>query len=188
MFGLKFKSINNHKLKTKPTMSNSTYIIDDKLLVSGGQRFLNYLLDNIFVLALIFLLAVFLAFFGTLLGLTGLVNWMNNIGDLEGRFLFVVFTIIYYTVTEGLFGRSLAKLITGTIVVDENGVKPDFGTIVKRSLCRIIPFDGLSFLGSSARGWHDSLSDTYVVNKKALEEEVKIFHEFNLIGVQELQA
>lgn len=169
-------------------MSNSTYIIDDKLLVSGGQRFLNYLLDNIFVLALIFLLAVFLAFFGTLLGFNGIVIWLDNIGDLAGRVLFVVFTIIYYTVTEGLFGRSLAKLITGTIVVDENGEKPDFGTILKRSLCRIIPFDALSFLGSSGRGWHDSISDTYVVNKKALDEEVKIFHEFKLIGVQEIEA
>ncbi|WP_264536096.1 RDD family protein [Flavobacterium sp. N1736] len=169
-------------------MSNSTYILDDKLLVSGGQRFLNYLLDNVFVLALIFLLAVFLAFFGTLLGFDGLISWMDNIGDLEGRILFVVFTIIYYTVTEGLFGRSLAKLITGTIVVDENGEKPDFGTILKRSLCRIIPFDGLSFLGSSGRGWHDTMSDTYVVNKKALDEEVKTFHEFKLIGVQEIEA
>lgn len=169
-------------------MSNSTYILDDKLLVSGGQRFLNYLLDNIFVLALIFLLAAFLGFFASLLGLNGLVNWMGNIGDLEGRILFILFTIIYYTVTEGLFGRSLAKLITGTIVVDENGEKPDFGTILKRSLCRIIPFDGLSFLGSSGRGWHDSMSDTYVVNKKALDEEVKIFHEFNLIGVQEIES
>ncbi|QSB26898.1 RDD family protein [Flavobacterium sp. CLA17] len=169
-------------------MSNATYILDDKLLVSGGQRFLNYLLDNIFILALLFLLAAFLGFFGALLGLNGFVNRMGNIGDLEGRILFILFTIIYYTVTEGLFGRSLAKLITGTIVVDENGEKPDFGTILKRSLCRIIPFDGLSFLGSSGRGWHDSMSDTYVVNKKALDEEVKIFHEFNLIGVQEIEA
>jgi uncharacterized RDD family membrane protein YckC len=169
-------------------MSNSTYIIDDKLLVSGGQRFLNYLLDNVFILALIFLLAAFLGFFGALLGFDGLVNWMGNIGDLEGRLLFILFTIIYYTVTEGFFGRSLAKLVTGTIVVDENGEKPDFGTIFKRSLCRIIPFEGLSFLGSSGRGWHDSMSDTYVVNKKALDEEVKIFHEFNLIGVQETES
>ncbi|MCD0463920.1 RDD family protein [Flavobacterium sp. ENC] len=169
-------------------MSNSTYILDDKLLVSGGQRFLNYLLDTIFILAFIFLLAIFLGFLGALLGLNGLANWMDNIGDLEGRILFILFTIIYYTVTEGFFGRSLAKLITGTIVVDENGEKPDFGTIFKRSLCRVIPFDGLSFLRSSGRGWHDSMSDTYVVNKKALDEEVKIFHEFNLIGVQETES
>lgn len=165
-------------------MSNSTYIIDDKLLVSSGQRFLNYLLDNIFVLTLSFILGVFLAFFGTILGLDGLLIWLDNIGNIEGRVIFVVITILYYTVSEGLFGRSLAKLITGTVVVDENGEKPSFGTIFKRSLCRIIPFDGLSFLGSG-RGWHDSISDTYVVSKKALDEEVRMFHEFKLIGIQE---
>ncbi len=165
-------------------MSNSTYIIDDKLLVSSGQRFLNYLLDNIFVLTLSFILGVFLAFFGTILGLDGLLIWLDNIGNIEGRVIFVVITILYYTVSEGFFGRSFAKLITGTVVVDENGEKPSFGTIFKRSLCRIIPFDGLSFLGSG-RGWHDSISDTYVVSKKALDEEVRMFHEFKLIGIQE---
>ncbi|TPG39371.1 RDD family protein [Flavobacterium pectinovorum] len=167
-------------------MNNSTYILDDKILVSGGQRFFNYLLDNIFILAFLFLLGVFLALLGSLFGLNGLVIWLDDIGDLAGRVLFVAVTIIYYCITEGLFGRSLAKFITGTIVVDENGAKPSFGSIFKRSLCRIIPFDGLSFLGSSGRGWHDSMSDTYVVNKKALEEEVRTFHDLKLIGVHEV--
>ncbi|MEO8237444.1 MAG: RDD family protein [Flavobacterium sp.] len=165
-------------------MSNSTYILDDTLLVSSGQRFLNYLLDNIFVLSIIFVLGVFLGIISSFFELNGLLNWLDNIGDLEGRFIFVIITIVYYIITEGLLGRSLAKFITGTIVVDENGEKPDFGTIVKRSFCRIIPFDGLSFLGSG-RGWHDSMSDTYVVNKKGLHESVKMFHELKLIGVQE---
>lgn len=167
-------------------MSNSTYVLDDKLLVSNGQRFINYLLDTIIILLLTFLLGVFLAFFGTLFGLDGLMNWLDNISDLEGKLLFILLTLGYYIVSEGLFGRSLAKLLTGTIVVDENGVKPSFGTIVKRSLCRIIPFDGLSFLGGSGRGWHDSMSDTYVVDKKALADEIKTFYEFDQIGVQEL--
>ncbi|MEO8534134.1 MAG: RDD family protein [Flavobacterium sp.] len=166
-------------------MSNSTYILDDALLVSGGQRFLNYILDNIFILLTIFILGIFTAFFSSLFDLYGLASWQGNIGDLEGRLIFIFITIVYYTFTEGLFGRSLGKLITGTIVVDENGEKPDFGTILKRTLCRIIPFDGLSFLGSG-RGWHDSMSDTYVVNKKALEEEVRLFHELKLIGVDEI--
>jgi uncharacterized RDD family membrane protein YckC len=166
-------------------MSNSTYILDDKLLVSGGQRFLNYILDTIFVLLSIVVFAFFLAFFASIFDLNGILSWFDNVSDLEGRVLFVVMTIAYYTITEGFFGRSLAKLITGTIVVDENGEKPSFGIIFKRSLCRLIPFEAFSFLGSSGRGWHDSISDTYVVNKKALDEEVKTFHEFNLIGVQE---
>ncbi|RZJ48672.1 MAG: RDD family protein [Flavobacterium sp.] len=168
-------------------MSNSTYILDDALVVKGGQRFLHYLLDNIFILLTIFILGFFVAFFAEIFDLTGLQLWQDNIGDLEGRIIFIFITIFYYTLTEGIFGRSVAKLITGTIVVDENGEKPELGTILKRTLCRIIPFDGLSFLGSG-RGWHDSMSDTYVVNKKALEENVKLFHELRLIGVEQTES
>lgn len=165
-------------------MSNSTYVLDDKLLASTGQRFLNYILDTAVVFVLVFCLGIFLALLATLLGLPGLLSWLENISTLEDRLLFILIHIIYYVFTEGLFGRSVGKLITGTVVVDENGLKPTFDIILKRSLCRIIPFDGLSFFGS--RGWHDSLSDTYVVNKKDLEEELKTFHEFNLIGSSEV--
>ena len=42
--------------------------------------------------------------------------------------------MFYYSTTEALFGRSLGKFITGTDIIDENGVKPDFGTIFKRNL------------------------------------------------------
>jgi uncharacterized RDD family membrane protein YckC len=48
-------------------------------------------------------------------------------------------------------------------IVDASGNKPSFGKIVGRNFARLIPFEACSFLGSSARGWHDSLSGTYVV-------------------------
>ncbi|KAF2512630.1 RDD family protein [Flavobacterium foetidum] len=167
-------------------MNKSTYVLDEKLLVSGAVRFVNYLLDNIFILILVFIFGFVMAIIASLFGLNGLLIWLDNIGDLEGRLLFILIAVTYYTITEGLLGRSFGKLITGTVVVDENGVKPSFGTIFKRSLCRIIPFDALTFLSSSSRGWHDSIPGTYVVNKKALDEEVKNFYEFNLIGETEV--
>ncbi|MFB9078550.1 RDD family protein [Flavobacterium procerum] len=167
-------------------MNKSTYILDQKLLVSGAVRFLNYLLDNIFILILVFIFGFVMAIVASLFDMNGLLIWLDTIGDLEGRVIFILLAVVYYTVTEGLMGQSFGKLITGTIVVDENGERPSFGTIFKRSLCRIIPFDALTFLSSSSRGWHDSISGTYVVNKKALAEEVKIFKEFNLIGQNEV--
>lgn len=165
-------------------MSNPSYILDEKLLASNGNRFANYVIDIIAIVALIFALSFFLALFAVFLGLNELFYWLGHLSDLEGQLIFIVVSIFYYLFVEGIFGRSLGKLITGTIVVDENGEKPPFGTIFKRTLCRLIPFDGFSFLGS--KGWHDSLSDTYVVNKKDLEEELKTFHEFNLIGRSEV--
>lgn len=165
-------------------MSNSTYILDEKLLASNGSRFINYILDIIAILILIFVVSFFTALLSSFLGWNSLLYWLGNLSDLEGQLVFLAFSVFYYSLFEGFFGRSFGKFVTGTIVVDENGEKPSFGTIFKRSLCRLIPFDGLSFFGS--RGWHDSISDTYVVNKKDLESEVKLFHEFNLIGTSEL--
>lgn len=165
-------------------MSNSTYILDDDLLASSGTRFLNYILDVTFFILLFLFVIVVLGIIIGLFGLNSFGLWLDSMGDLGWNVIGVAILMFYYCMTEGLFGRSLGKFITGTIVVDENGEKPDFGTILKRSLCRVIPFDGFSFLGSG-RGWHDSLSDTYVVNKKALDESLKMFHELKLIGVQE---
>lgn len=165
-------------------MSNPTYILDDKLLASSGARFLNYILDLLFFF-IVFMMIIF--FLGILIGLgfTDLGIWMDNLGDFGWNIIAIVISLTYYLVMEGLFARSIAKFITGTVVVNENGQKPDFATIFKRSLCRFIPFDALTFLGGS-RGWHDSLSHTYVVNKKALEEEMRMFQEFNLIGINEV--
>jgi uncharacterized RDD family membrane protein YckC len=165
-------------------MSNFTYILDDKLLASSGARFLNYILDLLFFF-IVFMMIIF--FLGILIGLgfTDLGIWMDNLGDFGWNIIAIVISLTYYLVMEGLFARSIAKFITGTVVVNENGQKPDFATIFKRSLCRFIPFDALTFLGGS-RGWHDSLSHTYVVNKKALEEEMRMFQEFNLIGINEV--
>lgn len=165
-------------------MSNATYVLDEKLLASKGSRFVNYIVDIIAILCLIFVFGVVMAIIANLFVLDDLMYKMGNLSDFEGRLLFLAISIFYYSIFEGIFGRSFGKLITGTIVVDENGEKPSFSIIFKRTLCRLIPFEGFSFLGS--RGWHDSISGTYVVSKKDLENEVKLFHEFNLIGNDEV--
>jgi uncharacterized RDD family membrane protein YckC len=71
--------------------------------------------------------------------------------------------IAYYVIFEGLWSRTPGKLVFGTMVINEAGGKPSLGQVAIRSLCRFIPFEGFSFLGT--RGWHDSLSKTYVVLK-----------------------
>ena len=74
------------------------------------------------------------------------------------------FTVFgYYVLFEALTGRTPAKYITGTRVVNMMGGKPSFGQILGRSAARFIPLEPFSFFGSSRRGWHDSLSHTRVV-------------------------
>nr|WP_315219825.1 RDD family protein [uncultured Flavobacterium sp.] len=163
-------------------MNDSIYILDDALVASSGKRFLNYIIDMIFFVIAMYLFGLFLGIL-IALGFEGISFWMQGLGDLGWNLIGITILLVYYTLTEGFFGRSVGKFITGTVVVDENGEKINFGSALKRSLCRLIPFDGLSFFGS--RGWHDSITDTYVVEKKALEESIKMFHDFKLIGVEE---
>lgn len=98
---------------------------------------------------------------------------------------YLSFAIFYYLVFESLFGRTMGKIITGSIVVDENGLKPSFGVVCTRTLCRLIPFDALSFLSKSGRIWHDSFSKTYVVEKKDLQKDMEFFYSLELIGSKE---
>jgi uncharacterized RDD family membrane protein YckC len=82
---------------------------------------------------------------------------------------------LYYFLTEVYFSRTLAKLITRTVVVKKDGAKPTVKMIFIRTLSRFIVFEGLSYLGSVSRGWHDSLSGTYVVKKKRLATSIHYF-------------
>ena len=67
----------------------------------------------------------------------------------------------YYLIQEGFWGRTLAKLITGTRVVALDGSPPAFLRILERTFVRLVPFEPLSFLSST--GWHDEWSRTKVV-------------------------
>jgi len=70
---------------------------------------------------------------------------------------------VYCLIAESLTNRTIGKIFTKTIVVTEYGEKPSFRAILIRSLCRCVPFEEFSFLGSDQSGWHDKWSKTRVV-------------------------
>lgn len=76
----------------------------------------------------------------------------------------VILWFCYYVLFEGIWGRTPGKFVCGTVVVSKDGTKPTLGRIALRTVCRLIPFEPFSFFGE--RGWHDSLSDTYVVSAR----------------------
>lgn len=76
---------------------------------------------------------------------------------------FTIFFFLYHFLFELLFGRTIGKFITGTKVIDEDGNKPNFLTLLVRNAGRLIPFNAISFLLFKA-GWHDAISKTTVVN------------------------
>ncbi len=131
-------------------------------VAGSGKRLANYIIDGIFFL-------IFTFFFGIVLGIgLALISpssllyfqhehiWMNYL-------LTIVAGLIYYSILEYTTGRTIAKFITKTKVVNEKGEKPDFKTIFIRSLCRFIPFEQFSFFGSDNSGLHDKISKTRVI-------------------------
>ncbi len=157
----------NTQLKEKLLAKNSKNELDSQI-ASQGTRFANYLLDRIFILIISFFITFLLTLVLALISPNS-VGYFDQIGKLEEYIWAFIIGMFYYSFFEALTGRSIAKFITGTKVVDENGNKPTFDAILLRSLCRYIPFNAFSFLGSDAVGWHDSLSKTRVIKIKQRE-------------------
>jgi len=129
------------------------------------KRFLNYLIDVVCVYAFMFILTFIL---GIILAIV-YPSALNIFQDAENNIvlnyiLFFSSTLGYFMLFEATTGKTIGKMLTGTKVIDANGNKPDFKTILIRSLCRFVPFDGLSFLFADAGGWHDQWSKTKVVD------------------------
>ena len=72
--------------------------------------------------------------------------------------------LAYYTLFEGLWGRTPGKMLMGTRVVDRRGRAPTFGRVLARSLARLVPMEALTFLGRV--GLHDRVSGTQVVRTR----------------------
>ncbi len=150
-----------------------------------GARFVNYIIDSIVVQVLFFLFGVFAAAFHIYLGVSFFYELVFKLDELN-RFeniivnsivyFFYIFTIEYFTK-----GRSIGKYITGSKVVSVDGDNPTMQQYLIRSLSRIVPFDGLSFLFSED-GWHDNWSDTRVIKISTYENERNLQSDLSNLG------
>lgn len=165
-------------------MEYKEFKITEDVLAGKGQRFLNYIIDSIIVYSIIFVLTLIIGGVTLWLEYPAFIEWTENITNVQSYLIYFAIMIPYFTLCEFYFSRSMAKFITKTMVVMEDGSRPELGTLFKRTLCRVIPFDGLSFLGSG-RGWHDKISDTYVVQKDNFNESKAMFESFDEIGKPE---
>jgi uncharacterized RDD family membrane protein YckC len=99
---------------------------------------------------------------GAALGALGNTTWFRN--PLGVQLIAMAFFTAYYVLLEATLGWTVAKLITATRVVDEDGCRPAFLKVLGRSLARSVPFEPFSFLGRTGIGWHDRWSGTRVVS------------------------
>jgi RDD family len=123
-----------------------------------GLRFANRLIDSLVIIYFLYSRLIE----GRLMMKVGRDNGYLALFLIEAALI-----ITYYLLLEGIFNTTAGKCATNTVITDEDGNRPGFAKILGRTFARLIPFDALSFLGT--RGWHDSLSRTYVVPAAGIE-------------------
>lgn len=142
---------------------------------SVGQRFLNFLIDNLLMGYGLSYATGFIGAFVLALVAPDYVRELQLrqlLGEKDMTDLFVlsyvvgIFNyIIYYTFCEKVFkGYTLGKLLTGTRVIREDGQELTFKDAILRSLTRLVPFEALSALGP--RPWHDTWTKTMVIKAR----------------------
>lgn len=125
-----------------------------------GKRFLNLLIDVIGIWMFVFIIAIALGFASA----GGSDSYTDDSDLLFQNFIVYLFYLAYYTLIEGFTkGRSLGKLITGTVAVRADGSALTWKDAFLRSLCRLVPFETLSAFGRMP--WHDKWTKTMVVKK-----------------------
>lgn len=162
----------------------NNYRIVDRYQAEKLMRFLNFIIDYIISIVIVIVLySIGILVYSFVTGTDYVVNAdkLASINKYVDRIITAIGYALVMFLTETLTkGRSLGKLITGTMVVNDNGSLPSSNDFLKRNFSRIVPFDALSFFGT--RGWHDSWSDTKVVKRKSYLEAVERENSIEDIG------
>jgi uncharacterized RDD family membrane protein YckC len=128
---------------------------------SSGKRLANYLIDLVSFYVFMYLFSYVLVNLSYDLA----VIIYGDGHEIAGRLIVLVFYGMYMGLIEAVLkGRSIGKLITGTIAVNQDGSRINGQTALLRGLSRAVPFNALSALGSPCYPWHDKWNKTYVVN------------------------
>ncbi|MEP7238627.1 MAG: RDD family protein [Ferruginibacter sp.] len=152
-------------------LAEESYVENHFEYATQGQRFLNWLIDNVLLrFGLTYLTGMGIGFIIAIAA----PDFFQNIAYSSGRSgaiflisLLIVYLnyIIYYTLCEKLFkGYTLGKLITGTRAIRQDGKELTFKDALLRSLSRCVPFE--IFSGFSTLTWHDSWTDTMVIKAR----------------------
>lgn len=136
---------------------------------SGGQRFLNWLIDHLLMRFGLSWATGYLM--GTFLAVLFPEFYLDMIYSKGFKFYFVLYLIgllnylIYYTFCEKVFnGYTLGKLVTGTRAIREDGAELTWKDAILRTLSRMVPFEPFSIWGGGL--WHDEWTKTMVIKSR----------------------
>ena len=156
----------------KDLLGDESFDQPEYIYASQGQRFLNWLIDNLFMnYGLSYLTGIVIGIILRELAPDFLSKLAYSASAIT--FEILLFTllvgyfnyIIYYTLCEKLFkGYTLGKIITGTRAIRQDGQELTFKNALLRSLARCVPFE--VFSGFSTLTWHDSWTDTMVIKSR----------------------
>ncbi len=163
-------------------MENATFTVTDDLLASQGQRFLNFCIDALIQYGILLAIGTTIQLIAEITNNYVVSDWLKSLGSFDLFLVVLLIAFFYYYLTETYFSRTFAKYFTKTIVVTKEGIRPYYKSILIRTICRFIPFEAFSFLAMPSRGWHDRLSETYVVKKKRLTQKRDLFYHFDEIA------
>jgi uncharacterized RDD family membrane protein YckC len=143
-------------------------------VVTGWLRFAHYLIDAFIIGGILF--GVNIAVMqGLNVGVSSELEINRITFNLIPTFDNIIVTVAYYFICEKTMQRTLGKFATNSVVINEYGEAPEFGSLVGRSFARLVPFEALSCL--SDRGWHDRWSKTYVVTTEERDTLKKLLNE-----------
>lgn len=129
-----------------------------------SKRFVNYIIDSI-AISILYLLILYVVGIIFIKTNPEILNFLLNDSQYLNYLLFIFVMLGYYFLFESFTGRTIGKYITKTSVVDKEGGKPVVKIVFVRTICRLIPFELLSYLGEGKLGWHDTLSGTTTIDK-----------------------
>lgn len=136
-------------------------------VASQKARLINFLFDYVGLAVYVLLVLILVAYVEGFIGIYNQTAWENAFNGTSAYLIGTIFFFSYYVFFEAVFGRTPGKAITGTKVVTADGSKPSLGSVVQRTASRFNPFELFSFFGSHhPHGWHDSVSQTYVVKQR----------------------
>ncbi len=149
--------------------NTETHIFSDPeyhlVQASTAKRFANYIIDILFFYFLVFVGSTIYV----LLNPSSVYSPLEENAEynLTETLVFICSLIVYYFCLEALFkGKTLGKLITGTRAVNEDGSNISPKAAFLRSLCRVVPFEAFSALGTPSYPWHDRWAKSYVIDEK----------------------
>ena len=137
---------------------------------STGQRFLNYLIDAIFMQYAVGTLTGYaLGFLINAIDEDSLYQFFSDENSLSYvaslYFIGLINYLLYYTFCEKIFkGYTLGKLITGTKAIRTDGKELTLRNVTLRTLSRLVPFEPFSVWGDGL--WHDRWTGTMVIKTR----------------------